>query len=519
MGPAGSTFEGKTLDEAVRKGLDALGLTRAEAAITVVEEGSGGFLGFGARPFKVRVMPRPGGAIREAAVREDDDRRSRDRGGRGRDRGRGRGGERGRGGDRGRERGRGGRGDEGRRDDRGQPALASGRGEGSADRGDRAPRAERGDRGDRPDRGPREGRGERGGREAGPDRGPRGERGDRGGRPERGTRGGREERRREDVGRAGGERRRGDDTRRGDEARTGADRPVAAENGRDLAAVPPAGMEPRPYAGPPDGEAGSERGGRRRRRRGRRGGMGRGAGAGEGAVMTMPPSETGMPVEEAAMTEQESDMGDFEAAAAPPMAAGAEGGGSERGGYERGGYERGGSERGRGSAPPSNTPMLTGDALAAEGKRWTEQLLGAMGFEATLRASVDGDRVTVVATIEDGENLIAGERDEVRQAMQQILNRMINRGEGSRYHLQLEVNDFWEKREADLKALATRLADEALEKNGEVVTDYLNAQERRIIHVALRDDTRVKTWSLGIGHIKRLAVAPADHPGGPAGEN
>ena len=165
----------------------------------------------------------------------------------------------------------------------------------------------------------------------------------------------------------------------------------------------------------------------------------------------------------------------------------------------------------------SGAPLLSGDALAAEGKRWTEQLLAAMGFEATVRANADGDRVNVTVTVENDEQLLGGDRGEVREAMQQILNRMINRGgEGSRYYLRLEINDFWEKRETDLKQLAERLAAEALEKNAEVATDYLNAQERRIIHMTLREDARVKTYSLGIGHIKRLAVAPADHPGGGA---
>src|SRR5207247_2301449 len=85
MGRNESVFEGKNLDDAVRKGLTDLGLTRAEVMITVLEEGSGGFLGFGARPYRVRVVPRPGGAIREP-----DDRGER-RGGRERERDRGRG--------------------------------------------------------------------------------------------------------------------------------------------------------------------------------------------------------------------------------------------------------------------------------------------------------------------------------------------------------------------------------------------------------------------------------------------
>src|SRR5258705_11295696 len=98
-----SVFEGKTLDDAVRKGLGDLGLTRAEVMIAVLDEGSGGFLGLGARPYRVRVIPRPGGPIREPDERGSE--RGERRGGRGRDRDRERG--RGRGPDRG---GRGARG-------------------------------------------------------------------------------------------------------------------------------------------------------------------------------------------------------------------------------------------------------------------------------------------------------------------------------------------------------------------------------------------------------------------------
>src|SRR6266704_1406514 len=76
---AGAGCEGRTLDDAVRKGLEALGLSRAEVMITMLEEGSGGFLGLGARPYRVRIMPRPGGPISEPEVRGEGRRRDRPR--------------------------------------------------------------------------------------------------------------------------------------------------------------------------------------------------------------------------------------------------------------------------------------------------------------------------------------------------------------------------------------------------------------------------------------------------------
>ncbi|HEY2955632.1 MAG TPA: Jag N-terminal domain-containing protein [Candidatus Eisenbacteria bacterium] len=367
----GSIFEGRTLDDAVRKGLEALGLSRAEVMITMLEEGSGGFLGLGARPYRVRIMPRPGGAIPEP-----DERR------------------------------------EGGRRDRG-----------------------------RPERGGRERYGER--------------------------RGGRDERRGATFSGPARERTR-------DERGGGRDRGRVGEAPGRMERGAPAASE-RPGAG---GEtealrAGRDAAGDRRGRRGRRGGRDRGREGTEHRPWSEPRPH--------------------------------------------------GAEEPRARRPEAGTAEHSGPALApgeleAEGKRWAEELLKAMGFEATVTATAEEDRVDVTATVAENEELLTGRKGEVRQALQHVLNRMINRGEGSRYHLQLEINDFWKRREEELKGIAQQLADEAIETQSEAVSEYLNAQERRVIHVTLREDSRVKTYALGSGMIKRLAVAPADFAGGPQTE-
>jgi len=150
------------------------------------------------------------------------------------------------------------------------------------------------------------------------------------------------------------------------------------------------------------------------------------------------------------------------------------------------------------------------DELAATAQRVTEELLKAMGFDATVTAKADNDRVDVTIQVASGEDLLNGYKGETRQALQHLLNRFVNRGEGSRYHLQLEVNDFWQQREKELEDLALALADAALAENAEKLTDPMNSQERRIVHVTLKPDARVKSYSLGDGMLKRVAIAPAD---------
>jgi spoIIIJ-associated protein len=160
----------------------------------------------------------------------------------------------------------------------------------------------------------------------------------------------------------------------------------------------------------------------------------------------------------------------------------------------------------------SNAPLLPAPELEARAVRATEELLRAMGFDPRISAKADGENVDVTAEVSEHEDLLTGRKGEVRQALQHLLNLTVNRGEGTRYHLQLEVNDFWQHREQELVELARSMADDAVARGGEVLTEYLNAQERRIIHVTLREDPRVKTYAIGDGLIKKLAVAPADQP-------
>lgn len=488
----GSVYEGKSFEEAVRIGLDDLGLSRAEATITMIEEGKGGFLGFGARPFRVSIMRRPGGAVREPEETRErrvsskrDDRRG-GRGGRDRDRGRD-------------------------RDAKGGPRRADEprREEGKREEGRRGPQPVRaeGGRGEEPRR---EGRGEgrdgrREGREA---REPRGERE---GREPRAVeaREGREGREVREVKGEGRDEPRREGRREGRRDERRDERPEARRPAASDAEAPAAAMgapsEPRSAE---DAEAQE----RRRRRRGRRGGRGRRregtpgpssetlAGSANGVSAVADEFETAGAFEPAEAFEErrEFESGDAPVEAfAEPAAVRAEP-----------------APRAQASAmvETAEEPAMGTNELAETSRRLTEELLRAMGFEATVTVTADGNRADVTAEIAKDEELLTGQKGEVRQALQHLLNRFLNRGEGSRYHLQLEINDFWQRRERELEALARSLADQAVRDNAEVVTDYLNSQERRIVHVTLKEDSRVRTFALGTGMIKRVAIAPADFP-------
>lgn len=64
----GGEFRGKTIEEAIEAGLDALGLKRDQADVEILNRGSRGLLGFGAEEARVRITPvqagqQPGPAV------------------------------------------------------------------------------------------------------------------------------------------------------------------------------------------------------------------------------------------------------------------------------------------------------------------------------------------------------------------------------------------------------------------------------------------------------------------------
>jgi len=171
------------------------------------------------------------------------------------------------------------------------------------------------------------------------------------------------------------------------------------------------------------------------------------------------------------------------------------------------------ADRGERHRPrPESSPDMNVDELSSTSRRLTEELLRAMGFEPRVSVRAEGNRVDVTIEVDQHDELLNGRQGETRLAIQHLLNRFLNKGDGSRYHLQLEINDHWQHRETELEELARRLADEAASRQVEVVSDHLNSQERRIVHMTLREDARVKTYSLGDGAVKRVAVAPASFP-------
>lgn len=110
----------------------------------------------------------------------------------------------------------------------------------------------------------------------------------------------------------------------------------------------------------------------------------------------------------------------------------------------------------------------------------------------------------------EGEKLgaLIGRRGETLDAIQQLTNYSINRGsEKNRARVQVDVENYREKREQSLERLAEKVAGKVTKYRRNVTLEPMNAYERHVIHTALQDTPSVTTFSIGTEPNRRVVVS------------
>ena len=110
----------------------------------------------------------------------------------------------------------------------------------------------------------------------------------------------------------------------------------------------------------------------------------------------------------------------------------------------------------------------------------------------------------------EGEKLgaLIGRRGETLDAIQQLTNYSINRGsEKNRARVQVDAENYREKREQSLERLAEKVAGKVTKYRRNITLEPMNAYERHVIHTALQDTPSVTTFSIGTEPNRRVVVS------------
>jgi spoIIIJ-associated protein len=121
-----------------------------------------------------------------------------------------------------------------------------------------------------------------------------------------------------------------------------------------------------------------------------------------------------------------------------------------------------------------------------------------------------GDQEITLNIEGDDLGIIIGRRGETLDALQLITAIAANRQREDGARVILDAENYRERHEDMLRDMASEYAADAKNRGEEVVIPDLKAYERRIVHMALRDDTSVRTYSEGEGRDRVLVISPTD---------
>jgi len=146
-------------------------------------------------------------------------------------------------------------------------------------------------------------------------------------------------------------------------------------------------------------------------------------------------------------------------------------------------------------------------------KNVVEELLEKMKVHATVQteyqepADTKSNRIIHVDIQGNDLSILIGRQAETLNALQYISSLIVAKEMGQWITLLVDVQGYRERREIQLRKLARRLADQAINTGRRQVLEPMPANERRFIHIELRDHPEVSTESIGEEPNRKVTIS------------
>jgi spoIIIJ-associated protein len=142
-----------------------------------------------------------------------------------------------------------------------------------------------------------------------------------------------------------------------------------------------------------------------------------------------------------------------------------------------------------------------------------EELLAKMKITATVTASLtepDEDGLTSVFLDVRGDDLtvLIGRRGETLSALQYLTRQLVSKQLSKGLSVVLDVEGYRQRRHEQLRRMARRAAEQVSERQRPIALEPMPPDERRLIHIELRDHPAVRTESVGEGPKRKVTVLP-----------
>ncbi|MBQ9736798.1 MAG: KH domain-containing protein [Clostridia bacterium] len=142
-----------------------------------------------------------------------------------------------------------------------------------------------------------------------------------------------------------------------------------------------------------------------------------------------------------------------------------------------------------------------------DAKHFVSEVLSKIGLKFELHIKLDKNVINIEVSGEK-MGLLIGKRGDTIDAIQMLTVLYVNRNKNMPYiKVNIDTENYRTKREATLVRLAHGLERSVLGDKKAITLEPMTANERRIIHSALQNNPKIKTYSIGEEPNRRMVVA------------
>jgi len=149
------------------------------------------------------------------------------------------------------------------------------------------------------------------------------------------------------------------------------------------------------------------------------------------------------------------------------------------------------------------------DQLAQEAREVLIKVLELMDERAEVLRT-QGDPESVELEIKgDGSGILIGRHGQTLDALEYLVNRIVARRIRDAAPVVLETESYRARRRQQLQRMALSMGERAKRDHRPMTLDPMPPRDRRVVHLALKDDPMLTTRSSGDGFLRSIEIVPA----------
>jgi spoIIIJ-associated protein len=136
-----------------------------------------------------------------------------------------------------------------------------------------------------------------------------------------------------------------------------------------------------------------------------------------------------------------------------------------------------------------------------------DKIIAALSADVAV-ADPQADDPQMLSLTGPDAGMLIGKQGQTLEAIQYLADKMVAKQCSKGTRIMIDAGGYMESRKRELEALAAQLAEKTLQTGRPSTMNRMNAQDRRLVHVALKGNRAVRTQSVGSGYYRKLIIFP-----------